>query len=340
MCPPLSVLDLSPVPAGSTGSQALQNTVDLAGHAEALGYHRYWLAEHHSTPGLSSSAPEIMIAHIAAATRKIRVGAGGIMLPNHSPLRVAEAFRVLSALHPDRIDLGIGRAPGAGAAATWALRRSADAMEADLPALLTEMSAYVDGGLPADHPLAGVRALPDDAPLPPIWILGSSRESAALAAALGTGYAFAHFLGPRRAAEAMGHYREAFTPSGTFAEPHAILAVSAFCADDAGEAKELAWPLALSVIRMRSGRADDLAPPADAAAHEYTPRERSQLERFWRAQVIGDPEGLCSRLSELVADTRADEVMVMTSTWDHAARRRSYELLANSWRRAARSAAA
>lgn len=340
MMPPLSVLDLSPVPAGTPASEALANTVDLARRAEELGYHRYWLAEHHSTPGLASSAPEVMIGHVAAATETIRVGSGGIMLPNHSPLRIAETFRVLAALHPGRIDLGIGRAPGGTPAAAYALRRSAEAMDADLPALLAEMEAYVEGGLAADHPLASVRALPDDVPLPPIWILGSTSESAALAAALGTGYAFAHHLGPRRARRAMQSYRAGFQPSATFPEPHAILTLSAFCAEDEGAARSLAWPLALSVIRMRSGRPADLAPPREAERYEYTPAERQQLERFWRAQVVGDPRSLSQQITQLAGETAADEVMLMTTTWDHGARCRSYELLADFRDRSRRSAVA
>lgn len=340
MTMPLSVLDLSPVPAGTSGSQALANSVDLARRAEQLGYHRYWLAEHHSTRGLASSAPEVMIGHIAAATGTIRVGSGGIMLPNHSPLRIAETFRVLAALHPGRIDLGVGRAPGGTPAAAYALRRSAEAMDADLPALLAEMTAYVEGGLPADHPLAGVRALPDDVPLPPIWILGSTSESAALAAALGTGYAFAHHLGPRRAAEAMRRYRAEFQPSASFSAPHAILTLSAFCAEDEEAARALAWPLALSVVRMRSGRPADLAPPREAEQHEYTAGGRQQLERFWRAQVVGDPASLAERIARLAGESAADEVMLMTTTWDHAARCQSYELLADSWHGASRSAVA
>ncbi len=337
---PLSVLDLSPVPSGSVGSDALRNSVDLARRVEALGYRRYWLAEHHSTPGLASSAPEVMIGHIASATSSIRVGSGGIMLPNHSPLRIAETFRVLEALHPGRIDLGIGRAPGGTPAAAYALRRSAEAMEADLPSLLAEMSAYVHGGLPEGHPLAQVRALPDDVPLPPVWILGSTTDSAALAASLGTGYAFAHHLGPRRAAEAMALYRDEFQPSPGLAEPRSILTVSAFCAETEEEARALAWPLALSVARMRSGQAADLSPPDEAAAYPYTPGQQRQLERFWRAQIVGDPSQVSDRLRALAEETSADELMLMTTTWDHAARCRSYELLAELAAQAGRSGAA
>jgi luciferase family oxidoreductase group 1 len=336
--PPLSVLDLSPVPDGAGSAEALRNTVDLARRAERLGYHRYWVAEHHNTPGLASAAPEVMIGRIADATSRIRVGAGGIMLPNHSPLRVAEIFRVLEALHPGRIDLGLGRAPGTDGITAVALRRTRGPGAEDFPALLEELLAYGGGGLPEGHPFASVRAEPADVPLPPVWMLGSSEYGATVAAALGCGFAFARHLNPRGAAEVMRLYRDRFSPSAAMPEPRAILTVSAICAETAERADELSWSLALSVIRMRTGRPAKLPRPEEAMAHRYTEREADQVRRYRRAQVLGDPAGVRAEIERLVAETRADEVMVMTTVHDHAERVRSYELLAEAFGRGPRLA--
>ncbi|MDH3227008.1 MAG: LLM class flavin-dependent oxidoreductase [Thermoleophilia bacterium] len=325
---PLSVLDLSPVASDSSGPEALTRSVELARRCEELGYARYWVAEHHNTPGLASSAPEIMVAHIAASTSRIRVGSGGIMLPNHPPLRIAESFRVLESLHPGRIDLGIGRAPGADPMTAFALRRSQDGFSVELPSLIAELLAYVDGGFPEDHPFARVRAMPLEAPLPPMWILGSSEESAHLAAQIGAGYAFAHYMGPRRAAGAMRAYRDSFRPSPSFAEPHAMLGLSVICAETTEHAEFLSWSSALGLIRMRSGRPGALPTPEEGLAHDYSPHQQDQLSRFRRAQVLGDPTSVAQRVRELVDDTAADEAIVMTSVHGHDERVRSYELLA------------
>ncbi len=328
---PLSVLDLSPVPAGSDAAQALRNTVDLARHAERLGYLRYWVAEHHNTPGLASAAPEVMIGGVAAATSRIRVGAGGIMLPNHSPLRVAETFRVLEALHPGRIDLGLGRAPGTDGITAVALRRARGPGAEDFPALLEELLAYAGDGLPDGHPFASVRAEPVDVPLPPIWMLGSSDYSARVAAALGVGFAFARHLNPRGAADVMRLYRRSFSPTPAMPRPRAILAVSAICADRSERADELSWSLALSVVRMRSGRAAKLPAPEEAMAYDYSPGEADQVRRYRRAQVLGDPAEVRAELTRLVEETEADELMVMSTVHDHGERVRSYELLAEAF---------
>lgn len=327
MAVPLSVLDLSPVPSGSGARDAVRNTVDLGRHVDALGYRRHWLAEHHNTPGMACPAPEIMIGHVAAATERIRVGSGGVMLPNHSPLRVAESFRLLEALHPGRIDLGIGRAPGTDGVTAYALRRGVAGAE-DFPGLLADLLAFSNGGFPADHPYARVTAEPGDVPLPPIFILGSSDYGAQAAAALGVGFAFARHLNPRGAEQAMALYRSLFRPSGDGAEPYAILTVSGVCASTAEEATELASSLALGVIRMRQGRPGPLPSPREAREHDYTPDESDQVRRYMRAQVLGDPASVHARLAELAADTGADEVMVMTSVHDHAARLASYRMLA------------
>lgn len=327
---PLSVLDLSPVPSGSGSAAALAATVDLARHADALGYRRYWLAEHHNTPGMACPAPEVLIGHVAAATSRIRVGSGGIMLPNHSPLHVAEAFRVLEALHPGRIDLGVGRAPGTDGVTAHALRRGAGG-GADLVAQLDELFAFADGGLPEDHPYAAVRAEPADVPLPPVLVLGSSEYGAQVAAALGLGFAFARHLNPRGAVELMRLYRSRFRPSRHRDEPYAILAVSAVCAGGTEEAERLASSLALGVVRMRQGRPGRLPSPEEAAAHRYTPDEADQVRRYMRAQVLGDAARVRDELGALVDETGADEVMVMTSVHDHDARVLSYRMLAEAW---------
>lgn len=327
---PVSVLDLSPVPVGSTGAEALRNSVDLAVRCERLGYRRYWVAEHHNTPGLACSAPEVLIAQIASATSEIRVGSGGVMLPNHAPLRVAESFRVLESLHPGRIDLGIGRAPGSDQMTAFALRRSQEAMSADLPSLVAEMVAYIDGGFPDEHPFSTVRAQPVDTRFPPLWILGSSEESARLAARIGAGYAFAHFLGPRRAPIAMETYRTLFTPSPAFPEPHAILALSAVCAETGEVAEHLYWSIALSVIRMRSGRPGPLPTPDEGFGYDYTASQRDQLMRIRRAQIVGNAESVAAEINDLAELTHADEVMLMTAMHDHEQRVRSYELIASA----------
>lgn len=326
---PLSVLDLTPVPAGVTAGDAIRNTVDLARHVDRLGYTRYWVAEHHNTPGMACPAPPVMIGHVADATERIRVGSGGVMLPNHSALHTAETFRVLEALHPGRIDLGIGRAPGTDSTTAFALRRGAqDAV--DFPSQLAELFAFAGGGFPDDHPYRMVHAEPAELPLPPVWILGSSEYGAQVAAAFGLGFAFARHLNPRGAADAMRRYRDEFQPSALRTEPYAILTVSAICADRAERAQELALSLGLGVVRMRQGRPGKLPTPEEAAAHVWTDEESDQLRRYRRAQVLGTPPEVRDGIVELVRDTAADEVMVMTTVHDHDERKRSYELIADA----------
>src|ERR687891_376637 len=234
----LSILDVSPVSSGLNGAQALRNTLELARLADRLGYERYWLAEHHNLPSIASSAPEIMIGHVAGVTQKIRVGAGGIMLPNHAPLKVAETFRVLEALHPGRIDLGIRRAPGTDPVTATALRRSEDGLGADdFPERFGELLAFSGDGFPKDHPFRSVVAMPSDIGLPPIWLLGSSGYSAKAAGELGLGYAFASHFSPTDPAPAMRAYRESFEPSESFERPSAVLAVAPTCAATRERAK-------------------------------------------------------------------------------------------------------
>ncbi len=325
MSVPISVLDLAPVPTGASPGEAVLATLDLARRVDALGYHRYWLAEHHNTPGMACPAPEVMIGHVASATSHMRVGAGGIMLPNHSPLHVAETFRLLEVLHPGRIDLGLGRAPGTDPVTAHALRRGGTPGE--FPQQLAELFAFAQDGFPADHPFRSVRAEPSEADLPPVWILGSSEYGAAVAAAFGLGFAFARHLNPRGAADALRRYRAEFQPSPAMAEPLAILAVSAIAASSQEEARDLAMSMGLGVVRMRQGRPTKLPSPQEARDHAWSPAEEDQLRRYMRAQVLGTGAEVAAGLAELVDETGADEVMIMTSVHDPAARVRSYELI-------------
>src|ERR687898_2099479 len=266
----LSVLDVSPVSSGSNGARALRNTLELARLADWLGYERYWLAEHHNLPSVASSAPEIMIGHVANVTERIRVGAGGIMLPNHAPLKVVETFRVLEALHPGRVDLGIGRAPGTDPVTATALRRSQDGLKAeDFPQQFAELLAFSGDGFPEDHPFRSVIAMPSDVGLPPIWLLGSSGYSAKAAGELGLGYAFASHFSPTDPAPAMRAYRESFEPSEDFERPSAILAVSVICADTNEQAEELASSMQLAWVRLRSGKPEPLPRPKEAMGYSY-----------------------------------------------------------------------
>lgn len=327
---PLSVLDLSPVAAGSSEGQALHETIALARVAERLGYHRYWLAEHHGGAMVASSSPELMIGQVAAATERIRVGSGGVMLPNHSPLRVAEQFKVLSALFPDRIDLGIGRAPGTDQITAMALRRSREAMSADdLPTQLGELLAFAGvRPWPEGHPFSTVRAAPQEAALPPIHLLGSSDYSAQLAAAAGLGFAFAAHINPDLAVDALRLYRERFQPSELHSEPHAILAHAVLVADTDERAGELAAPARVAFRRLRAGRPTPLPSVEDALAEEGSPpRRQGRSERM----LIGAPSTVRERIGELLDLSGADELMAMTNVHDADDRRRSYELLAEAF---------
>ncbi|MBV9657166.1 MAG: LLM class flavin-dependent oxidoreductase [Verrucomicrobia bacterium] len=332
---PLSVLDLSPLAAGSTGAQALRNTLDLARLVDGLGYRRYWLAEHHNLPSLVSTAPEVLIGHVASVTTQMRVGSGGIMLPNHAPLHVAETFRVLAALHPGRIDLGLGRAPGSDSRAALALRGSRERRSGDdFPELLAELLAFGRAGgatFPAHHPLRDVRALPDDVPLPPVWLLGSSDFSARLAAEQGLGFGFAHHFSPEWVLPACRAYRGGFQPSAFLPRPHLILTVNAVCAETDEAADRLASSLDLFWLRRSRGRFEPIASVEEALAYPYSAQERALLAEYRAGIFVGGPETVRRRIMELVAVTGADEVMISTMTHDHAARRHSYELLAEAF---------
>jgi len=329
---PLSVLDVSPITTATPGSTALHNSLDLAQLAERLGYKRYWVAEHHNLANIASSAPEIMIGQIAAVTRQMRVGSGGVMLPNHAPLMVAERFKVLEALFPGRIDLGLGRAPGTDPVTSYALRNRQDAREGDdFLERFQELLLLERGGYPEGHPFRKVRAVPADVALPPIWLLGSSGYSAELAAAVSMGFAFAHHFSDYDAESAMLFYRAHFKPSANMAEPYAILAAAVIAADTDAEAERLAASADLHHIRRAKGEYAALASPEEAAAYDYTPIDRERIARYRTRLIVGGTVAVKDRLLRLVEATRANELMVTTAVYDHAASRRSYELLAQAF---------
>ena len=329
----LSVLDVSPVAAGSSSIQALRNTLDLARLADQLGFTRYWLAEHHNTPLIASSAPEIMIGHVADVTSRIRVGSGGIMLPNHTPLKVAETFRVLEALHPNRVDLGIGRAPGTDSLTALALRRSRQALSVeDFPARLADLLAFLDHGFPNDHPLQHIRAMPDDVPMPEVWLLGSSDFSAILAAQMGLRFAFAHHIQPQPALAALSLYHENFRASEYLKEPEALIGVSVVCAETDEQARELALPLQLVLLRFRTGKMGRFPTIGEAKSYSYTGEERELIELNRERSFVGSPETLRKKLTALAEAGGVGEIMITTMTHDHADRRRSYELLAMAFK--------
>jgi luciferase family oxidoreductase group 1 len=335
---PVSVLDLSPVTTATPGSVALRNSLDLARLADRLGYKRYWVAEHHNLANIASSAPEIMIGQIAAATSAIRVGSGGVMLPNHAPLMVAERFKVLEALFPGRIDLGLGRAPGTDQVTSYALRARQDPRDGDdFLERFQELLLLERGGFPEGHPFRKVHAVPTDVALPPIWLLGSSGYSAELAAAVGMGFAFAFHFADYDAASAMLSYREHFKPSATLSAPCAILGVAVIVADSDAQAERIASSADLHYVRRAKGEYAPLASPDEAAAYPYTAIDRGRIALQRGRLIVGGIETAMKRLLALIEATRADEIMVTTMVYDHAARRRSYELLAQAFGLATRS---
>jgi luciferase family oxidoreductase group 1 len=330
--PLLSVLDLSPVIVGGSGPTSLRNTLDLARLADQLGYTRYWVAEHHNLPSIASSAPEIMIGQIAAVTQNLRVGSGGVMLPNHAPLMVAERFKILEALFPGRIDLGIGRAPGTDPITSIALRRRQEAnTDDDFLERFQELLLFAQDGFPEGHPFRQVRAMPSDVPLPPIYLLGSSDYSAEVAAAIGAGFAFAHHFASHDAVAAMTSYRSHFKPSPALPEPHAILGAAVVTADTDAEAERLAATVDLNYVRRSKGEYLPLASPGEAAAYAYTPIDHERIKHNRARLFVGAPATVRARLDPLLAATQADELMITTMIYDHAARRHSYELMAAAY---------
>jgi luciferase family oxidoreductase group 1 len=329
---PLSVLDLAPVSAGSTPRAALADALELARTAERHGYRRYWVAEHHNMPGIASSAPAVLLAAAAAATSTIRVGSGGVMLPNHTPLVVAEQFGMLEAMHPDRVDLGIGRAPGTDPVTAAALRREVDGLTVEaFPRHHGELLSFFDGRFPDGHPYRSIAAVPALGYRPEVWLLGSSDYSARLAGMLGLPFAFAHHFSAANTDLAVAAYRDAFEPSGVLDRPQLLIGVNVVCAPTEREAEYLAGSGRLSIVRLRTGRPGPLPTPEEAAGYRFTPQER-ELVRGWSAShVVGDPEAVREGLATLVERTGADELIVTTSVHDPALRRRSFELLAGAW---------
>jgi luciferase family oxidoreductase group 1 len=324
----LGVLDQSPIAEGSTPAQALHNTLDLAEHAERLGYGRYWVAEHHATPALACAAPEILIGAIAARTERIRVGSGGVMLPHYSPLKVAETFSSLSGLYPERIDLGLGRAPGTDPMTMLALQRDRRSRPGDdFIEQLAELLALLEDRMPSDHPFARhARTLPGLPECPEPWLLGSSPQSAVWAAQLGLPYSFADFINPKGALIA-ADYRGNFVDSERLAAPRVSVGVIAVCADSDDEAQRLAASSRMMLSLLRQGRLIEI-PPVDKALRYLETRTPQQSDR--RA-IIGSPETVRAGLEEVAAEYHAEELLVLTIAHDHAARRRSYELIAEAF---------
>jgi luciferase family oxidoreductase group 1 len=325
----LSVLDQSPIPEGGNGAQALRNSVDLARLGEALGYTRYWVAEHHGMPMLASAAPEILIAEIAAVTEHIRVGSGGVMLPHYSPFKVAETFSILGGLHPGRIDLGVGRAPGSDRETMFALQRDRSRLSPDdFPEQLTELLAYVENDFPAAHPFARLAALPGAPGTPDIWLLGSSPQSAIWAGQLGLPYSIADFINPGGAENAR-LYRERFEPSPRRREPELSVCVSAICAETTEEAERLSSSTRMAITLLRRGQL--IAVPSVETALAFFEQPGESPVASGRRIVAGTPEEVRAGLEEVAAEYGAEEVLVVTITYDHEARRRSYELLAEAF---------
>ena len=322
---PLSVLDLAPVPAGTRAAAALHNSLDLAQHVERLGYQRHWVAEHHNMAGIASSSPAVLMAHLASVTATLRIGSGGVMLPNHASLAVAEQFGMLEALHPGRIDLGLGRAPGTDPDTAAALRRAPITMDDSFLSQLGELLAYFDG----THP--HITATPAHGYRPALWMLGSSDYGAQVAGRLGIPFSFAHHFSAGGTAAALAAYRQAFTPSQWLPQPYAMIGVTVICAETDAQADHLAGPSALSFTRLRQGRPMQMVTPEEVAAYDWTPMELD-LRRHWEGPVVkGDPASVRAQLGELVDRYEVDELMLTTMVYNHGDRRRSYALVAQAW---------
>ncbi len=323
---PYSVLDLAPVTEGSTAAQSFANSLDLARHAEALGYTRYWLAEHHNMPGIASAATAVLIGHIAGGTSTIRVGSGGVMLPNHAPLQVAEQFGTLAALYPGRIDLGLGRAPGTDGPTARALRRYFDGADT-FPRDVQELLGYFDPVQPGQ----AVQAVPGSGLDVPVWLLGSSLFSAQLAAALGLPFAFASHFAPAMMEEALQRYRHAFRPSTHLAQPYAILAINVVAADSRAEAARLFTTQQQSFVRLRRGQPGLIPPPVDDIEAFWTPQEKGMVAQALGCAVIGDAADVREGVAAFVATHRPDELMLTANIFDHAARVHSFALAAQAF---------
>ena len=341
---PLSVLDLATVGKGLTAGDALRTSVEIARTAETRGYHRMWVAEHHSMPGVASSSPAVILAHLAAHTRTLRLGSGGVMLPNHAPLVIAEQFGTLEALAPGRIDLGLGRAPGTDGATAAALRRTDGLHEGadDFPRQLAELTRFLDDDFPDGHPYARIHAIPgpvqgsadggvQSAGRPSIWLLGSSGFSAQLAGALGLPFSFAHHFSAANTVPALALYRESFRPSAVLDAPYASIGVAALAADDPAEARRQVLTGALAMLRLRTGRPGLTPTPEEAEAYPFAPVEREFVDSWLANVVYGDPEEVRAGLDALVARTGADELVITANAHTPAARLRSYDLIADAY---------
>ena len=318
---PFSFLDLCPVTEGGSVSESLAHTVDIAQHAERWGFNRFWMAEHHGMPGIASAATAVLIGHVAGATSRIRVGAGGIMLPNHSPLVIAEQFGTLEALYPGRIDLGLGRAPGSDQATARALHRNLDSDPDAFPHDVLELIAYFEGRTP-------VRAVPGNGQQVPIWILGSSLFGAQLAAMLGLPYAFASHFAPAQMMDAIAVYRAQFKPSRFLQRPHVMLGFNVFAADTDNEAHYLASSWQQSFVNLRSGHPGRLPPPVEGYVESLEPQGRKLLEHVLSCSAIGSPGTVADRINAFIERTGADELILTSNMHDHAARLRSIEIVA------------
>jgi len=320
---PYSVLDLSPINQGSDAAQSFRNSLDLARHAERWGYRRFWLAEHHGMPGIASAATAVLIGHVAGGTSTIRVGAGGIMLPNHSPLVIAEQFGTLASLYPGRIDLGLGRAPGSDQITARALRRDLASDAREFPLDVRELADYFAGS-----PDRAVRAVPGAGLDVPLWILGSSLYGAQLAAAFGLPYAFASHFAPAQLMEAIAVYRAEFRPSARLAQPYVMLGFNVFAAETDEEARFRATSMQQAFVNLRSGRPAQLPPPVEGYPDRVGPHERALLDSVLSCSAIGSPATVKSTLQRFIERTGADELMLAAQIFDHSARLRSYEIAA------------
>ncbi|MEU0831839.1 LLM class flavin-dependent oxidoreductase [Streptomyces sp. NPDC005969] len=347
---PLSVLDLVTVGQGRTATQALRTSVDIAQLAERRGYHRLWVAEHHSMPGVASSSPAVILAHLAARTERIRLGSGGVMLPNHAPLVIAEQFGTLEAMAPGRIDLGLGRAPGTDGATAAALRRTDRLGEGamgspllersrelgeDFPQQLAELTRFLDDDFPDGHPYARIHAVPGPvqgpAGRPPIWLLGSSGFSARLAGVLGLPFAFAHHFSAQNTIPALDLYRDSFKPSAVLDAPYALIGVSALAADEEREARRQVLTGALSMLRLRTGRPGLIPTPEEAEAYAFSPVEREFVDSWLGNVIHGTADEVRSGLDDLAKRTGADELMITANAHGGEARLRSYDLIADAY---------
>ena len=327
----LSILDQSPIISGHSTAQAVAETIKLAREADRLGYHRYWLAEHHSLMALADPCPEILVARVAAETTRIRVGTGGVMLPHYSPLKVAEQFRMLEALYPQRIDLGIGRAPGGDRTTAMALGQGQYSNAEDFPEQVQFLVAWLDDNMPSSHPYGKIKAQPLGPTAPPVWLLGSSDYSGALAAQLGLNFSFAHFISADGGDLVMRDYKRKFQPSAREAKPQALLTVFAICAETDAEAERRAASIDLRRLNMDYGLNQPVPTQADAEARHYNEAERQRIAYNRRRLVFGAPATVKARLLELQAQFEADELMIITITGAYDTRLESYRLLAQAF---------